>query len=89
MSHRVTLICDTCSEHYTLENGMEFPPYWLGVQIAVGNKEGTTMGNYEMYVQFCSQECFQKYSGGVEIKHHIAFVDREDFEGDEPEEEAC
>ncbi len=76
--HKITLICDNCGQHFPLETGMDLPPYWIGAQIAIGNEEGSAMSGSEMYSHFCTQECFQEYAGGDEIKYHLTMVDREE-----------
>lgn len=80
--HEITLICDNCEKHFSLSTGMDLPPYWLGVQVAIGNEDGNAMGGAEMYNHFCSQECFQEYAGGEEIKYHLTMIDRDNGEDD-------
>ncbi len=87
MSHRVTLICDNCGEEYILGENMDLPPYWLGVQVAVGNYDGEASGA-ELFLHLCGQECLSEYTEGEELRNKIAFIDKPaDDEAEDLEEE--
>jgi hypothetical protein len=85
MSHRLTLLCDSCGKEYMVDETMDMPPYWMAVQIAIGDKEGFVPEHErDKFIHFCSQECFADYCGSAELKERIMLVDR--MEGADEEE---
>ena len=75
MSHKITIICDSCEKEYMMDDEMEMPPYWLGVQFAVANKDGM-IPLKDIFVHVCSQKCLIEYVKGNVIKERILLVDK-------------
>lgn len=77
MSLRSTMICDNCNTNFMLQENYEMPPYWIGCQIVVSNKDGEILIESEeaSFFHFCSQECFSSYAGGKPMKKMIASID--------------
>ena len=40
MSHKITIICDSCDSQFMIDETMDMPPYWLGVRLAVADGDG-------------------------------------------------
>ncbi len=84
MSHRYTFICDSCDVQFILEDDMEMPQYWFGVQFCVSDKDGVIpMRERDIYQHFCSQACIIEYVTGNALRRRKSMVDRKN---DEPEE---
>ena len=82
MSYSVTFKCDTCGKNYLLNDMMELPPLWLGVQLSISNSVGIIPPHEsEIFNHFCSQECLIKFTKGNGIKERKCMVDR-DYEQD-------
>jgi hypothetical protein len=78
MSHKITFNCDHCNENFIVDEGMEMPPYWIGVQIALSNHHGNIpVQEQEVINHFCSTECFNAFLEGEDFKRRIALVDKE------------
>jgi hypothetical protein len=101
--HKVDFTCDNCDKEYMLSDGMELPPSWIGVQIAIANTEGMIPEHeQEVYLHFCSIECLSDYVKGNDMMDRFLLADRpvededdDDNNGnqesgppDEPEEDA-
>lgn len=74
--HRLTLVCDICGQEFMLEESMDLPPYWLAVQIGIGDKDGFASDDEQKYNHFCSQECFIDFAKGPEIKERLMLIDK-------------
>ena len=88
MSYRVTIVCDNCSEEYTIDEEMDLPPYWLAIPINISNGEGIV--NHESFAHFCSLQCMAEYSSGEIMKENLMLIDKmkpdEDDEDDEDDD---
>lgn len=79
MSHRLTLLCDSCGKEWMVEEDMDIPPYWFGVQISIADKEGLVpQHEREVYTHFCGQECFKEYVSGDSMRERAALIDKQD-----------
>ena len=85
---KVTLVCNNCEEEFTLDESMEFPPYWIGIQMVIANKNGT-LPSEDIVVHSCSQKCLVEYVQSNEFKEKITLIDKiiEDEEDGEEEDE--
>ena len=85
--HKINFQCDGCGQQHILEEGMELPPRWLGVQIAFSNSDGIIpKQEQECFCHFCNIECFGDFVSSQEIKDRLLLVD-EEYEDDEDDEE--
>lgn len=83
MSHQLIYVCDNCGKEYTVDDSMEMPPYWFGVQIAIADKDGLIPPHErEIFDHFCCQTCFTKHSEGKEVRERKCIVDKK-FDEDE------
>lgn len=86
MSHRVTIMCDSCGQEYLLPPEMELPPYWIAIQITVSNRDGEIPIDVpDIMAHICSQECLKDFIIGDIIKSRIALIDK--ISDDEIEDE--
>ena len=77
MGHRITIICDVCESEYLMEEGMELPPYWLGVQIAVGDSEGEIPAQTrDLLLHFCSLDCLHNLAENSQVRARLALIDK-------------
>lgn len=83
MSMIPTIVCDSCESHYMLdEEGAELPPHWIVSQILLSNKDGIIPSHErDIFIHFCSKECFVEYIKGETFKDRLLMVDR-DFDKD-------
>jgi len=73
-----------------LEDQMDMPPYWMGIQLAIANGEGMVpMNNKDTFLHFCSVECLAEYAD-QDLREMVLVVDqktdKEDGMPDFPEE---
>lgn len=73
MSHKITLVCDACEQEYLLNEDMEIPPYWIGAQIAAGNKDGLL--TQELFIHVCSQKCLLEFIR-KNFRKYMALIDK-------------
>ena len=80
MGHRITLICDVCEKEYMLDEGMEIPPYWLGIQIAIGDGDGMVpTGARDLFLHLCSLDCFSEAANNRKVRDQMALIDKRAF----------
>jgi hypothetical protein len=85
--HRIDFSCDGCGKQYSLEENMDLPPQWLGVQIAISDNEGTILKHEQEYFShFCSIECLTDYSKSEELKERMLMSDVHSEEDDMEED---
>lgn len=77
MSLRSTMICDNCNKNFMLKEDHEMPPYWIGCQIVVSNKEGEILVESEesSFFHFCGQDCLSAFVSSKAVSKMIASVD--------------
>jgi hypothetical protein len=76
-----------CEVEYTIEQKMDLPPYWIGVQLALSNVNGFIPSHErEVFNHFCSMECLTVYLQGEEVLQRKSLVDRS-FDDDEDDDE--
>lgn len=74
-----------------LPEGMEIPPYWLGIQIAVGDGEGIIPHNArDLFLHICSLECLSEMATNHKLRERVALIDKiskeeMEEENDDPE----
>lgn len=88
--HRVDFECDGCGVQHSLDEGMELPPKWIGVQIAVADNEGIIPEQeQECFAHFCSTTCFCEYAKSEEMKERVLLSDvhYEDEDDDDEDED--
>jgi len=74
---RITFICNGCGQEWMITEEMEMPPYWLGLEVAVADKDGLVPEHERAkFIHFCEQECLTKYTNSDELKERILSVDR-------------
>lgn len=79
MSHRITMICDQCEEHYLLNEEMDLPPYWVSMKIFISNVEGlvSESENEKDFIHFCSDKCAANYLTSTDFQNRIRTIDQE------------
>ena len=75
MAHKITIVCDSCEKEYMMGNNMDLPPYWLGIQLAVADKDGVVPSK-DTFVHLCSQQCFIEYAQSDAVKEKILLADK-------------
>ena len=82
--HRVDFKCDTCDREHMLDEGMELPPNWMGVQIAFSNAEGIIPEHeQEVFNHFCSLQCLAEFVQSEEVKERFYLSDEDDDDEDD------
>lgn len=77
--HNITFTCDykDCEKNFMIDETMELPPHWIGMQVAIGNKEGEVIENEQnIFAHFCSIECTIKYLSSTNFKNRYFSVDK-------------
>ena len=84
MGHKLTLVCDVCEQEYMMEDDMELPPYWLGLQMVVSDGDGIIpLSVKDIFMHICSVGCLAEVAEHPKIKDRIALIDkisREEFD---------
>jgi hypothetical protein len=83
----ITVACDNCGTEFCMEDEMELPPYWMGVQMAVTNGSGLIVGQ-DLFVHICSSKCLVEFAGGNVIKDKLMCADKEKPRKSEDEEDS-
>lgn len=88
MAHKITIVCDSCEKEYMIESTMDLPPYWLGVQMAIADKDGVVPPK-DIFIHLCSQECMADYAASDIMKEKILLADKHerDFREEEDDED--
>ena len=77
MGHKLTLVCDICELEYMMEDGMELPPYWIGLQLVVSDKDGyVPISVKDVFMHICSIRCLSEVSEHPQIKARRALIDK-------------
>lgn len=87
--HEVTFKCDSCDQNFLIEESMDLPPNWLGLQVICSNTDGIIPEHeQENFCHFCSPECLIEYTTGDELLVRLSMVDQNpDFDEDEDPED--
>lgn len=77
MPRNIEFSCDECELIYsTHENsGVDLPPYWLAVHIAMSNEDGLVSPTEE-YIYFCSPKCLCDYTKRPIIEQQLSVIDQ-------------
>ncbi len=85
--HLVTFKCDSCEKEHMIDEEMEMPPYWFGVQMAIADQDGMIPSHErEEYLHFCEQKCLFDFCIGKELKSRFLLVDKKIEDEERPEE---
>ena len=83
----ITFKCnnETCGLQYTIEEEMEMPPHWFGLQLAIADSEGMIPPHErDIFQHFCSQRCLVEYVASKIIKTRYLLASRkEPYEPDD------
>ena len=86
-NHQVTFTCDACDQNYLINDSMEMPPGWLGMQVAIADTDGCVPDNeQDVFCHFCSQNCFMEFASSDEMRRRLVMVDNNIVEEDLEEE---
>lgn len=86
--HNIDFKCDNCDHEYMLNEGMELPPSWMGVQIAFANTKGVIPEDeQEIFSHFCSLKCLIEFVQSDEIKERFFLADQNDEDGEEDDDD--
>lgn len=78
MSQVLSFHCDECQEEFSVEEGMDLPPYWMGMQVCLGNQYGIIPEReMDVILHFCGINCLKKYINGENMKRRLALVDKD------------
>ncbi|MHA2279448.1 MAG: hypothetical protein ACXAC5_00955 [Promethearchaeota archaeon] len=73
-----------------IEENMELPPSWFGMQIVVADTDGCIPEHErEVFCHFCSQDCLVEFAGSDEMRQRLVLADKSinPDESDELDEE--
>jgi len=75
-NHEVTFKCDACETNFMIDESMEMPPGWLGMQVAIADSDGCVPDHeQDVFCHFCSQDCFVEFASSDEMRSRLAMAD--------------
>jgi hypothetical protein len=75
--HQVTYHCDGCDTNFMIDETMELPPSWLGLQIVIADSDGCIPDHErEIFCHFCSQKCLMEYASSVAMRERLVLADK-------------